>query len=100
MVPYCVQWESLGFFFTEYFVVFLVFFWYLNSVRLCFFWMYGYPSYVVSVWVRFSWDVLIPRDKDSSFCIVCSQNDRELRVVNPSLFPIDLGLHHHEPGIP
>ena len=57
-------------------------------------------SDVVFAWPPCSWDISLSRNKGGFFCIVGSQYDRELSVIDPSSFLVDFWLGCCEPGVP
>src|SRR5713226_7675249 len=93
--------QPLRFFLTKYLLMPLVFCW--DSL-----YRFGWDSFgmeddssnVVFAWPSYSWDVSLSRNKGSFFCIVGLQYDRELSVIDPSLFPVDFWLGCYEPGVP
>src|SRR5712691_3948388 len=98
MVPYCVLWKSLGFFFAKNFSVSFVFF---RDVD-CFVrggGSDGNLSQEVSVFVEGLWLVRCSRHEASLFGIRGSKYNREVSVVYPSFAPVDFRLRRREPGV-
>ena len=101
MVPYRVFWQALGLFFAEYLFVSLEFVWDpFGFFLLELFWKECDSSNEVAIfrsdWLRY---VFSPGGEDGPFCVWCSEDDRELCVVDPTSSPIDPWLRGRKPGI-
>ena len=100
MVPYRMHGQSLGFLLAEYFSMLLVFFgdstgsFGSEDLR-----MDCNSSYVVSIWSWLAELVPISWHEDRLFSIVRFEDDRQLGMVDPTVFPINLGLYCCEPGV-
>jgi hypothetical protein len=73
MVPYCMLWEPLGFFFTKDFpmtLIFLGYFWLWGILCIC--WVDGYSSYEILIGLVSSWLFVLPWDKLCFLCIMGS----------------------------
>jgi hypothetical protein len=101
MVPYSVFGQPLGLLFTEHLPMLLVFFWYFPFLQLSeLLGVYRDPSNEV---FRFRFDTGYVFHSWYEHCFLCiwgSQDDGQLCVVNPSSFPIDVGLYCSEPWVP
>src|SRR5713226_6525055 len=63
------------------------------------FWVEDDPSKEVMILLLLSGDVSLTRHKNSSFCVRGSKYYRELRVIDPSPFPIYLWLCGSKPWV-
>ena len=70
----------------------VVLFWIVHLLRVD-----GDTPYEVLISLYWAWYVLCSGSKDSFLCIVGAEDDRELGVINPPLFPIYLWLICHKP---
>ena len=91
--------ESLRLFFAEHFLVGAVLFRDWVSVGYWFFWVDGNSPDQVGVLVEGPWDISGARYEVGSFGIWGFEDDGELVVVNPALFPVNPGLHTGKPGV-
>ena len=101
MVPYRVFWQALGLFLAEYLFVPFEFVWdSFDFLLLELFWKECDSSDEVAVfWSGWSWYVFSSGGKDGFFCIWCSEDDRELCVVDPTSFPINSWLGGCKPRV-
>jgi hypothetical protein len=79
-----------------------IFFWDFCEVfwGVCRFGLYGDSSKEVLVSVDRSWYVFMAGRKFCFCRVICADNNRELSVIDPPLFPIDIWLFCGKPGIP
>ena len=100
MVPYCVMGQPLGLLLVEYPLVPLVFVWKISLSTFCLFRMDCDAADKVPVMVGGAWYVLPSWDKDGLLCVVSTEDDGQLSVIDPPLFSINLWLIGGEPWIP
>ena len=101
MVPYRVFWQALGLFLAEYLFVPFEFVWDpFDFFLLELFWKERVSSNEVAIsWLDWSWYVFSSGGEDGPFGVWCSEDDRELCVVDPTSFPINSRLCGRKPGI-
>ena len=99
MVPYSVTGQPLGFLLVEYFFMTLVFVWEVCLRGFCFLRMDCDTPYKIPVTVNGSWYILPSWGKGGSFGVIGSENNGELGVVDPSLFPVDFWLVGGKPWV-
>jgi hypothetical protein len=102
MVPDSVAGEALGLLLTEYLIVPAELLWYFVEIGFfCSFCasvgIYCCVSYVVLMrWLR-PGDIVCSWDKLSALSILGVQNNWQLCVVDPPLFPVNSGLYCRKP---
>ena len=101
MVPYCVFRQALGLFLAEYLFVPFEFVWdSFDFFLLELLWKECDSSNEVAIF-RSNWSryVFSSGGEDGLFSVWCSEDDRELCVVDPSSSPIDSWLRGRKPRI-
>ena len=102
MIPNGVARKALGFLFAEYLAVATELLWYFVKIRFLDSFSAGVGVYCCTTYVvlvrglRLGY-VARPWDELGMLGIGGSQDDWQLCVINPSLFPIDSGLYCCEP---
>ena len=101
MVPYRVLWQALGLFLAEYLFVLFEFVWDpFDFFLLELLWKECDSSNEVAIfWSDRSWYVFSSGGEDGFSGVWCSEDDRELCVVDPTSFPINSWLRGRKPGV-